>query len=123
MCFSSTKWLNLYPHLSKYDHPIQTYSTLAKSNNESSLLSQSRLDDQKVNKKNISEVAGEANNIVNQYKNQNTGERNRLVNTTMNESQILKEAAGIGTISHQNHRLQTVRMRVLCRNMICTVKQ
>ena len=61
--------------------------------------------------------------MVNQYKNQNTGEINRLVNTTMNESQILKEAAGIGTISHQNHRLQTVRMRVLCRNMICTVKQ
>ena len=76
-----------------------------------------------VKKKNISEDAGEANNIVNQYKNQNTGERNRLVNATMNESQIFKEAAGIGTMSHQNHRLQTVRMRVLCRNMICTVKQ
>ena len=102
----------MYPHLSKYDHPIQTYSTLAKSNNESSLLSQSRLDDQKVNKKNISEVAGEANNIVNQDKNQNTGQRNRLGNATINESHIFKEAAGIGMLSHQNHRLQTVRMPV-----------
>ena len=65
-----------------------------------------------VKKKNISEDAGEANNIVNQYKNQNTGERNRLGNTTTNELQTFKEAAGIGMMSHQNHRLQTVRMPV-----------
>ena len=102
----------MYPHLSKYDHPIQNNSTLAKSNNESSSLSQSRLDEAIIHKKNISEDAGEANNMVNQYKNQNTGEINRLVNTTMNESQTFKEAAGIGTMSHQNHRLQTVRMPV-----------
>ena len=56
----------------------------------------------------MSEDAGKADNIVNQY----TGERNRLVNATMNESQIFKEAAEIGTMSHQNHRLQTVRMPV-----------
>ena len=66
-------------------------------------------------KKSISEDAGEANN-------QNTGERNLLVNATMNKSQIFKEDAGIGTMSHPNHRLQTVRMRILRRNMICTVK-
>ena len=113
----------MYPHLSKYDHPIQNNSTPAKSNNESSTLSQSRLDEAVVHKNNISEYAGEANNIVNQYKNQNTGERNRLVNTTINESPIFKEDAGIGTMSHQNNRLQTVRMRVLCRNMIWTVRQ
>ena len=75
-----------------------------------------------MHKKNISEDAGEVDSILNQHKNQNTGERNRLGNTTMNELQTFKEAAGIGTMSHQNHRLQTVRMRVLCRNMICTVK-
>ena len=76
-----------------------------------------------MHKKNISENAGEANNMVNQDKNQNTGQRNRLGNATINESHIFKEAAGIGTMSHQKHRLQTVRMRVLCRNMICTVRQ
>ena len=116
MWFSSPRWLEFNPHLSKYDHPIQNNSRLIKSNNHSSSLSQSSLDEGMVQKKNTSEDAGEANN-------QNAGERNRLVNATMNDSQIVKDDAGIGTMSHQNHRLQTVRMRVLCRNMICTVKK
>ena len=102
----------MYPYLSKYDHPIKNNSTLKKSNNESSSLSQSRLDEEIVHQTNTSEDAGEADNIVNQYKNEYNGERNRLVNATMNESQIFKEAAEIGTMSHQNHRLQTVRMPV-----------
>ena len=122
MCFSSSRWLNLYPHLSKYDHPIQNNSTLTKSNNESSSLSQSRLHDVLVHKKNISEDAGEVDSILNQHKNQNTGERNRLGNTTMNELQTFKEAAGIGTMSLKNHRLQMVMMRVSYCNMKCKVK-
>ena len=107
----------MYPHLSKYDHPIKNNSGLTKSNNESSSLSQSSLDEVILQKNNTFEDAGEADNMVDQYKNQNTGERNHLVNTTTNESQIFKEAAGIGTLSHQNRRLQTVRMPVSYLNM------
>ena len=75
-----------------------------------------------MHKKNISEDAGEVDSILNQHKNQNTGETNRLGNTTMNELQTFKEGAGIGTMSLKNHRLQEVMMHVSYCNMKCKVK-